>query len=151
MSPRKAIPRGRPTEPQSAEERECELRVNVVFTGIEQTHRALRAAAVLAADLHARIVVLVPLVVPYPAPLDSARAQGAFFVRRLQTVAHETRIETRIWVCVCRDRRTALSAALPPCSTVVIGGRKRWWPTREQRLADQLSREGHHIVFACWK
>lgn len=151
MSNAKAVPRGWPTQPQAAKERERDLRVNVVFTGIEQTREALRAAAVLAADLHARIVILVPEVVPYPAPLDSASVPRAFLVRRLLTAVKESRIETSIRVCVCRDRRIALSATLPRRSIVVIGGRTRWWPTREQRLAAELSRQGHHVVFAGWK
>jgi hypothetical protein len=32
-------------------------------------------------------------------------------------------------------------------SIVVIGGRERWWPTRENKLARQLRREGHEVVF----
>ncbi len=151
MSTSKEDIRGRPTQPQVAEERERGLRVNVVFTDLDQTLAALRTAAGLAAGLGARIVILVPQVVPYPAPLDSARTQRVFLVRRLLTAASESRIETRIWVSVCRDRRTALSAALPPRSIVVIGGRKHWWPTLEQRLAAQLSRERHHVVFVRWK
>jgi hypothetical protein len=151
MSTAKELLRGRPTQPRAAEERECELRVNVVFTRIEQTLAALRTAARLAADLRARLVVWVPQVVPYPAPIDSASVPRAFLVRRLLTVANESRIETRIRVCVCRDRRTVLSGALPPRSIVVIGGSKRWWPTQEQRLAAELWRQGHHVVFVEWK
>jgi len=148
MNARKAIPRSRPTEPEAAEKPGGELWVNVVFTGIKQTLAALRTAAVLAADLRGRIVVLVPQVVPYPAPLDSGSVPRAFLVHRLVTAVSESRIETHIRVCVCRDRRTALSAALPPCSIVVLGGGKRWWPTQEQRLAAELRRQGHHVVVA---
>jgi hypothetical protein len=32
-------------------------------------------------------------------------------------------------------------------SIVVLGGRKRWWPTREKKLARQLRRAGHEVVF----
>ncbi len=146
MSAATAVPRVSPAAPQAADERERELRVTVVFTGIEQTLGALRTAGAMAADLGARIVVLVPQVVPYPAPLDSPPVSRAFLVRQLLTVAKESRVQTSIWVCVCRDRRTALSAALPPRSLVVIGGRKRWWPTREQRLASELLRQGHQVI-----
>lgn len=148
MSAARTIPRASPPPPQAAGEREPELRLTVLFTGIEQTLSALRAAANMAADPGARIDVLVPQVVPYPAPLDSAPVSRAFLVRRLLTVANQSRIPTSIWVWVCGDRRTALSAAPPPRSLVVIGGRKRWWPTREQRLAAELRRQGHHVVFA---
>ncbi len=147
MNTQDPILRRRPAAPGAAQERERDLRVNVVFTGIAQTIEALRTAAGLAADLGARIVVIVPQVVPYPAPLDSAAVPRAFLARRLVTAAEEGRIDTQIWVCVCTDRQTALSA-LPPCSIVVIGGKGNGLAIREQKLAATLRRQGHHVVFA---
>ncbi len=147
MNTQNAISRRWPAGPERAQERARDLRVNVLFTGIPQTLEALRTAAGLAADLGARIVVVVPQVVPYPAPLDSAAVPRAFLVQRLTTAAEESHIDTQIWVCVCRDRQTALSA-LPPCSIVVIGEKGNGLAIREQKLAAALRRQGHHVVFA---
>jgi hypothetical protein len=37
---------------------------------------------------------------------------------------------------------------LKPDSVVIVGGRKRWWPTREQKLATALRRDGHRVILS---
>src|SRR5205807_6174084 len=49
---------------------------------------------------------------------------------------------------LCRDRRLCLLEALKPQSLVVLGGRARWWPTKETKLARMLQFAGHHVIFA---
>jgi hypothetical protein len=49
---------------------------------------------------------------------------------------------------LCRDSSETLLAVLKPRSLVVIGGRRRWWPTREERLAKKLRGAGHEVIFA---
>jgi hypothetical protein len=49
---------------------------------------------------------------------------------------------------VCRDKRRILKLLLTPQSVVVIGSKKRWWPTSAQRLARDLQNDGHHVIFA---
>ena len=49
-------------------------------------------------------------------------------------------------VYLCRDRNQTIRQALIPNSIVVIGSRKRWWPTREQWLASLLRRDGHQVI-----
>ena len=46
-----------------------------------------------------------------------------------------------------RDPAETLAAVLKPDSVVVLGGRKRWWPTTEERLARKLRRIGHEVIF----
>jgi hypothetical protein len=41
---------------------------------------------------------------------------------------------------VCRDRWHMLASVLRPHSLVVIGVPRRWWPTREERVARKLRR-----------
>jgi hypothetical protein len=41
-----------------------------------------------------------------------------------------------------------LTAVLDPNSLVVVGGRKRFWPTQEELLAKTLRRQGHEVIFA---
>ena len=36
--------------------------------------------------------------------------------------------------------------ALKPASIVVIGVHRRLWPTREEKLARLLTRDGHNVV-----
>jgi hypothetical protein len=63
-------------------------------------------------------------------------------------LAGESPIKTTVHVYLCRDRVATLRAVLKPHSLVVIGGRRTWWPTSEKRLARQLRRSGHQVVFA---
>jgi alkylated DNA repair dioxygenase AlkB len=61
-------------------------------------------------------------------------------------LAAESPVETTVRICLCRDRWEALEVLLEPRSLVVLGGRKRWWPTRESRLAQKLRRAGHEVI-----
>jgi hypothetical protein len=62
-------------------------------------------------------------------------------------IANESPVETNVQIYLCRDPFEALEGALSPGSLVVLGGRKRWWPTREKRLAKKLHRAGHEVFF----
>jgi hypothetical protein len=31
---------------------------------------------------------------------------------------------------------------------VIVGSRKRWWPTREKKLAAALRRDGHRVILS---
>jgi hypothetical protein len=123
------------------------LKIAVVFTSVQATLGALREAGALAVKLGARITLFVPKVVPYPLELESSRALDDFHAKRFRVVARESPVETSVQICLCRDPFEALEAVLSPASLVVLGGRKRWWPTREKALAGRLRRAGHEVVF----
>ncbi len=137
----------RPAEPRS-DESEHRLDVAVVFTSAAATIAALRKAGALADRLSARIKLLVPQVVPYPLPLESPPVLIDFSERRFREIALESPVETTVQIYLCRDGWETLKAVLAPRSLVVIGGRKRWWPTREKSLARKLCRAGHEVIFA---
>jgi hypothetical protein len=122
------------------------LEVSVVFTSIEPTLRALKEAGGLADRLAAGIALVVPQIVPYPLPLTSPPVLLDFTERRFFVMARESHVETRVRIYLCRDRWDALRLALKPHSLVLIGSRKRWWPTAETRLAEKLRRAGHEVV-----
>jgi hypothetical protein len=130
-----------------AAEAESNLEVAVVFTSAPATLTALRKAAALAQSLSARITLLAPQIVPYPLPLDSPPVLLDFSEQRLREIAAETPVETGVQIYLCRDRLETLKNVLTPGSLVVIGGAKRWWPGPEKRLARQLRRAGHEVVF----
>jgi hypothetical protein len=67
--------------------------------------------------------------------------------RRLRLIAGESRVETIVDVQLCRDSQRTLENALGPHSVVVLGRRKRWWPTNESKLARSLQRAGHEEIF----
>ena len=138
---------GLPDEPVAAEPN-SKLNIAVIFTSIESTLSALRKAGTLANCLHACITLVVPQIVPYPLPLTNPPVLLDFTERRLRVIAGESPVETAVRIYLCRDRVDALGSALKPHSLVVIGGSKTWWPTPEKRLARQLRRAGHQVVFA---
>jgi hypothetical protein len=55
-------------------------------------------------------------------------------------------VDTRVAIYLCRDPLETLQSVLKPHSIVVVGTRKRWWPTREKRLAAKLQRLGFEVV-----
>ena len=122
------------------------LELTVLFTGLPLTLQALEKANVLARDLHARIRLVVPQVVPYPLSLESPPVLLEFNEHRFRALVADQPIETRVEIFLCRDVHELLTEILPNRSTVVIGGRKRWWPTAEARIAQRLCRQGHEAI-----
>lgn len=137
---------GRPKPPRR-DESERRLEVAVVFTSAASTIAALRKAGALADRLRARINLVVPQVVPHPLPLESPPVLLDFSERRFREIATESPVETTVQIYLCRDRLETLKSVLARRSLVVIGGRKRWWPTREESLARKLRRAGHEVIF----
>ena len=133
--------------PPAIEDMESRLNVAVVFTSVEATLTALREAGALANRLSGRITLLVPQLVPYPLPLTSPPVLLDWNEKRFRVLAGESPVETTVLIYLCRDRLETLSTVLSSRSLVVVGGRKRWWPTAEQRLAQKLRRAGHEVVF----
>jgi hypothetical protein len=129
---------------------ECPLEVVVMFTDVPGTLKALKTAAELAHNLNGRIRVLAPQVVPYPLPVESPPVSKDFNQRRFQTLASEgsapVRIDTRVELCLCRDRDDAVCEALKPEALVVMGVHQSWWPTAEKALARKLRNKGHHVI-----
>lgn len=140
-------PVARRPAPAHVEETESKLDVTVVFTSPAATLEAVRKAGILARTLNARISLLVPQVVPYPAPLESPPVLLDFSEHWLREIAGQSPVETAVHIYLCRDAASTLQSVLAPRSLVVIGGRKRWWPTREKKLASNLLRSGHEVIF----
>src|ERR1700694_5145325 len=115
-------------------EADQKLNIAVVFTSVESTLAALKEAGSLASSLGARITLLVPQVVPFPLPLESPPVLLDFNERRFRVIASQSPVETTVRIYLCRDGLETLTRVLNPGSIVVIGGKKRWWPTREKKL-----------------
>ncbi len=123
------------------------LDIAVIFTSVKATLAAIRKAGALARSLSARIVLVVPQIVPWPLPLDRSPVLADFSEKRFRDIARESPVDIMVRLYLCRDRREALVAGLKPRSLVVVGGRKRWWPTSEKRQAKLLRRAGHEVIF----
>lgn len=121
--------------------------VVVIFTSFAATVAALKIAGTLAGGLRSHITLLVFQVVPYPLPLECPPVVREFSERQLRDIATESPVETTVRLYLCRDRLATLTAVLKKGSITVIGGRTRWWPTKEQRLARDLRRYVHEVIF----
>jgi hypothetical protein len=127
---------------------ERKLEIVVVYTSPQATAAALKMAGCLGSRLNAHVTLMAPQVVSYSLPLERPPVAIEFTERRLRELAVQSPVDTAVRLCLCRDRLPMLTAALRPHSLVVVGGRKRWWPTQEQRLAGELRRAGHAVIVA---
>ena len=130
------------------EERESGLSVAVVFTSVDATVAALKRAGTLAESLGAHITLVVPQVVPYALPLTSPPVLLEFQEKRFREIAAESPVDITVRLYLCRDDMEVLKKVLRPHSLVVVGGKKRFWPTPAKRLARRLQKAGHEVIFA---
>ncbi len=125
------------------------LKINVVFTTLQGTMAALKAAQELSRGLDAQTLLLVPQVVPLQFPLSSPPVSTAFIQQQAYFMAQKCTGETgiNVQVYLCGNRMKCLMKALRPQSLVVLGGKKRWWRAPEEKLAQFLRRKGHRVIF----
>jgi hypothetical protein len=85
--------------------------------------------------------------VPYTLPLEKQAVPEGFLENEVRALKHDFPGEISVRICLCRHPRQGLREALEPHSLIVMGGRKRWWPTEEQRLARFLHSRGYQVIF----
>jgi len=126
-----------------------QLEVNVIFTDEEATAAALKSAESFAKGLGACIRLRAAIVVPFRLSLDQPPVSVRFMEQLLCKLVgqwEQERTEPSIHLYVCRDRVDTMLLVLRPNSLVVIGDRKRWWPTAMSRMARILRAKGHRVV-----
>jgi hypothetical protein len=124
------------------------LRIYVLFTEMRETMAALRSAVMLSTNLSAQIVLLVPLTVPHPLPLDRPPVSLDFVCRRIRELAATVATEIEAYVYLSRDPQQAILDVLSPASLIVLGSRRRWLFEKSKRIARKLRRRGHRVVLA---
>lgn len=121
--------------------------VFVLATSEDGTQRALREARALAEAEQVPLVLVVPVVTPdgpVPRDVSATHADVEHFRAMARTVGRSVSVRG----CACREPKHVLGRLLVESATVVIGGRRgRWRMTREERLARELSLEGHRVTF----
>jgi hypothetical protein len=86
--------------------------------------------------------------VPYALPLAKPPVPVEFLEGQIRNMAGKINLDVAAQVYLCRDKKRALDILMKPHSLVVIGGKKRWWPTSAQKLAQHLQKCGHNVIFA---
>ncbi|MBI4165503.1 MAG: hypothetical protein HY508_07195 [Acidobacteria bacterium] len=117
----------------------------VVYTNHAATVGALHWVARLGISLGMRSVVLMFYAVPGALPLDWQSVPKGFLENRIRALKEATATEFSVRVYLCRHSRQILRKVLGPDSLVVVGGKRRWWPTDEQRLAEIHKKDGHQV------
>lgn len=120
--------------------------VFVIFTSINQTLHALEKACRLAEPLRNGIEVLAVRTVPFALPLDDPSVPFNFLVRRLKELAIQFPVQIKISGYLCRDLFETLERVLNRDCPVVMGIKKRWLPTRDERVARKLQRAGYNVT-----
>jgi len=143
-----AFPHETEGHPPVGKQDEQRLEVFVIFTDAPGTRAALEMAEELAQKLEAHIKLLVPYEVPYNLPLTEPAVPVEFLEGQIRNLACDTRLEVAAHIYLCRHKRRTLEILLRPHSLIVVGGRKRWWPTSAQELGRNLEKAGHHVIFA---
>lgn len=121
------------------------LEIVVPYTGLEITARVVEKAATLCTGLNATLKLVAVYVAPYPADLVCPAAMEEHLRDCLTKIAGCTRLPSNLQIVVARNRDEGFRFVLRPASAVLIGTVKRPWRTREERLAAELAREGHHV------
>lgn len=133
-------------ERQSQSERAAGvLWVVVPYTTPELTRAALRHAGVCS-DLDVHVSLVDIQVVPFPCPLSQPPVDKIFSECRLQELFRESGLPGRAAVVYTRDWLEAFKGVLEPGSLVLIATQKRWWVTREMKLAKALTKAGHQVM-----
>jgi hypothetical protein len=120
--------------------------VFVVVTSIDHTLKALEKASQLAEPLQSRIEILAVEEVPFALPLDNPPVSSEYLVRHLEEMAARFPQPIKISAYLCRDQLEALTRVLNRNCPVVMGVRKRWWPTHDEKLARKLCSAGYNVI-----
>jgi hypothetical protein len=121
------------------------LWVVIPYTSPELTKAALRHAAACT-DLDVHVCVVDIQTVPFPAPVDDPPVNREFSERRLEDLLRGSGLPGKAAVVYTRDWLESFKKVLEPNSLIILASKKRWWPTREVKLARALKRAGHHVM-----
>jgi hypothetical protein len=122
------------------------LEVIVVFTSVEGTVAAMHRTAALLKGLNGHISLLDFQTIPHQLPLENPPVSSDFTEHRLLAITNASSVDTTAHVFLCRYPLEALTSVLKAGSLIVMGCRKRWWPTWETKLARKLRQAGYQII-----
>jgi len=123
-----------------------EMEVVVPYTEWAVTEALLHRAAALTRGLNVRLLLIAVLAIPYPCTFPGPAAVHAHMVEQLEELAERCALPVQAQVVLARSREEGFRYALRPDSTVMVGSRKRFWRTAEERLAKMLAADGHKVA-----
>jgi hypothetical protein len=124
----------------------AEIEIAIPYTEPALTGAVMERAAALAMGLNARISLVAVHAAPYPLELGCPSATRAFLVERLAELAGRCHLPVTAKLVLARSQEEGFRRALHRKATVLIGSRKRFWRTAEEKLARALVRDGRQVV-----
>ncbi len=118
----------------------------IPYTTLELARAALRHAAVCS-DLDVHVSLVDVQVVPFPCALNKPPVDQKFSHCRLNDLVKESGLPGKGAVIYTRDWLEGFRQVLEPGSLVIVASKKRWWRTREEKLARTLKKAGHDVMF----
>ena len=134
-------------DPSALESRSgAEMEIVVPYTEWSVTSAVLRRAVTLAVGLNVRIQLVAVHASPYPAGIGCPALVHAHLVHQLTDLAVRCPIPVNAQVVLAGYWDEGFRYAMKPHSTVLIGTRRHFWRTQEEKLAQALAREGHQVI-----
>ena len=121
--------------------------VYVLFTDLEETLGAVRVARRLASAIGGGVTVIHFRSIGFGAPLEHPAGLSPVETEAFRARLAAEDCDARVRVCLCRDARQAIRSVIDGRSLIVIGGRRRWWPTPSNRWRRMLEAQGYLVVF----
>jgi len=125
-----------------------ERSIFVIASSESEARVGLTVARGAASRQDAAIVLLVPHVVPYGTDLNTCGHDLHAIGERYRPLAEETRLDTTVHVCACREPEHMFARMLLDDAAVIVPGRRgRWLRSPAERLAAALAAQGHSARF----
>jgi hypothetical protein len=137
-----SIAPGRPSDPGVAETGD----VFVVYTALDETLAALRAAAGFAGPLGATVTLVHFRTVPYAQPIDAPAGISPIATEAFSQLLANEGLEVSRRVYTCREPGPAIRDMVKGTSLVFIGRRRGWWQRSSGRMRRALEEAGHLVI-----
>ena len=121
------------------------VEIVIPVTDIAVLAPVIDAAEQWSSGLHARLQLLFVRVLPFPLPLEPSETTRQHIVTQASRFTASCALTVTVQIVFARSLGEGYRYALRPNSTVLLGTRRRWWPTREERLARELVSGGHNV------
>lgn len=121
--------------------------IYVVFTTVDETLAAARAAHALGQAMAAPLTLIVLRPSARPLSMKSLTEPTSLEVEALAANLNAEGIDVRVRSYIYRDEQRAIPMAFKRRSLIVIAGRRHWWPTQADRWRRKLEAAGHFVVF----
>lgn len=134
----------RPGPWNAAETRQFELVIPELNARL--TEAVLKNALGLSQGLNSKITILSVHALPYPLPLERSADAERRFAAKVKELSRATGLPLTGRLVFARDTFAGFRHALSSNAIVLVGTRRRWWRTWEERIARALAAEGHNVA-----